>query len=125
MNPLQRFADRLHRQTGCNFFVRITYNPGRRLRGLRGFARVESFVAQPYLQRVEPNGHVENIPFEFVREQDTLDQMGTVFGHGASASRAFTALLRNIAGKPLATRVGGRRPMNITVPRDAARWRAA
>lgn len=118
MTPLQKFADRLCQKTGCTFFIKIIYNPGRHSRTV-DFA--EMFVAQPFLQRMRQNGSIEDIPFNFVHERDTLSENGEVFGRSyTDASEAFGALLVNIAGTELSVSLG-RRTITVRVPKDIAK----
>ena len=101
-SELAKFADRLVRKTNCIFFIEIIYNPGRHSRSIH---LDEIFIAQPKLQKLRPDGRVENATFDFVDKCDMLDELGSAHAQGTTANSAHVNLLRAMAGKRFAVRI--------------------
>lgn len=116
MSHLQAFADRLHKKTGGNFFIDITYNPGRRSHTVN---LDEIFVAMPRLQMLSRHGVVTNLRFSFKYMKDVRDESESVYGRGQTPDQALAKLLQFMAGKTLVIALD-RNMHTIRVPKNIA-----
>jgi len=121
---LALFADYVHKCTEGNFFIHITYNPGRK----SGDINIEEiFVAHPWVQCFDLKENedrpisdvVKNIFFGFKNRKDFRDELGSVYGRGNTQDEAFNNLLEVIAGKTITITINGK-VYDFDVPKDIA-----
>ncbi len=113
MKNLRKFVHDVCRKTGANCFIAITYFAGPRT---EVSDPNDIFIAHIQVQALL-NGAFPNILLYYKDERDYRDELGSVYGRGRTADKAFATLLRSIAGKTLTVTIGDT-THTIDVPRN-------